>query len=474
MTAAFIEKNMIGLMASIAILIGADLSTTIIAQILIFDLSWLSPALIAVGAIISLKRSYIDTKIKASGNILVGLGLILMSLSLIREISAPLKESQILTDLLLVMGNDAFMTIFFSALITVIIHSSLATVLFYATLASQHVISVDLGLMLIIGANIGGALIPYLATLNGGPSKKRLMVTNIIMRSTTAIILIPFIGMLSEPLSAFTEAPERTLVVFHTGFNILLALIFLPIIPALSAFMHKVIKSEPKKDTPSYLDDAFLERPSLALSSAVRETLRMADLIEAMTGMCYKAIKDNDEGLLRLAKKQDDELDIIYKKVTLFLTRLDQDALTKEESDQYERIMSFATNLEHSGDVIQHSMSKTIAKKIKLNNQFSEEGWKEIKIFYDSALENTKSAQSVFISGSTDMSESMINSKKRLKQVELSSRRSHFARLSDKNPDSLATSGVHIDLIRDLGRINSYVTSIAYETLNQAAPDSEG
>lgn len=477
MTASFVAKNMMSLRAAIAIVIGADLSTTILAQILSFDLRWLAPALFIIGASLNLRKNANNTT-RAVGQVIVGLGLVLLALSLIRSAALPLQSSAILQAILSSLKSDPAMAVLFSTLLTVLIHSSLATVLFFASLASQNILDLHLGLYLIVGANIGGSLIPYLATYKDGIEKKRLMVANIAMRFTVALIILAGHLPLIAQLEHYIPDTTRALVALHTGFNLLLAALFLPFVATLSHQMTRLFKSpkrSSKSKTQSYLDESHLDRPSLALSSAVRETLRMADLIQEMTEKSFSALKTNDKSLLTVANKLDNQLDQIFKRVTFFLTRLNQDTLTQEESAQYERIMSFATNLEHSGDIVQHSLSKTIAKKIKIQENFSDAGWQEIKSFYMQVMANIKTSQSVFISQSLELSEDLIRAKKHLKEVELISRRNHFNRISEKNPYSIVTTGVHIDLMRDLGRINSYVTSVAYETLNAAeAQESQG
>jgi len=165
------------------------------------------------------------------------------------------------------------------------------------------------------------------------------------------------------------------------------------------------------------------------------------------------------------AQNTDNQLDDLFGKIKLYLSRLKHDTLTESEMAQMEKTMAFATNLEHCGDLIQHSMADTIQKKIKAREHFSEEGWKEIKEFYKAVINNMHTAQSVFISHSQQLAGEMIETKKQLKQSEFKSRRQHFNRLSNQQPQAIATSSIHIDLMRDLGRINSYITSVAYETL---------
>ncbi len=474
MTASFIERGMIQLSLAIAVIIGADLSTTIIAQLLIFDLSWISPLAICIGAALSLGKANIGTRVETAGKALVGLGLMLLSLSLIKTAAIPLKESVILVDVLTSLGSDPFITILFSAVITFAIQSSLATILFYATLASQGLIQIEMGILLVIGANLGSATIPYIITRGTGTEKKRLFTMNLIMKATIAIIAWATAPYATKSLTLLFEDADRVLIMYHTMFAAASVILFLPFTNKIANISKNLVKDAKTPAMPlqakkrSLFDSQSLDTPSIALGNALRATLIMSDMIHDMTEMTFNALKRNDSLTLQYAKDKDDELDKIYKDITLFLTKLPQSTLTEAETAQYERIINYATNLEHSGDVIQHSLSKTINKKIQLKHDFSADGWEEIKGFYDNALKSISTSQSVFISNSLDLSESLIMQKHYTKDIERTSRRNHFNRLRDQNPDSLITRDIHIDLIRDLGRISSYVASIAYDTINSS------
>lgn len=467
MTTSFVKNAQISLTAAIAITIGADLSTTIVAQILIFDLSLLPPMLLICGTA-ALTRD--NTKTKAIGNALIGLGLILISLSMIRDITEPLKDSHLLVEILQGLSKEPPLAIIFSAILTWLMHSSLATVLFFAALTSQGIITLPLALLFVLGANIGGAFIPYIATYKEGTAVKRLTTLSLIMRGIVIVLAYPLIPLAESLITQITADPARQIVIAHTGFNVILVILFLPLTHILTKLGYALIKenisTQSNRDS-YYLDESTLDKPTIALASAMRETLRMADLVETMTDQVFSAIKQNDQQLLEQAQGKDNQLDDTFRAIKLFLTRLKHDTLTEGETAQMEKIMAYATNLEHCGDLIQHSMSDTVKKKIATRDKFSDEGWKEIKDFYKAVIANMQTAQSVFISSSIELAGEMIETKKQLKQTEFKSRRQHFNRLSKQEPRSLATSTIHIDLMRDLGRINSYVTSVAYETLNK-------
>ncbi len=474
MTSNFLDKKMIGLAAALTVTIGADLSTTIIAQILTFDLSWLSPALLAGGLFLSSKSR---TKTAAIGQCFIALGLALLALTLIREASEPLKDSELLVEILESLQQDPVFAVLFAAALTYVLHSSLATVLFFASLAGQGVLALDLSLYLILGANLGSSLVPFVATYKDGTEKRRLTVGNIIMKVCCVALLWFLLPFCVEQLNAFTDDRARQVVIAHTGFSVVLAVLFLPLVTPMKHLMIKLIPNTPNKEGDEngilYLDENSMGRPSVMLAAATRETLRMADLIETMLIKAFNAIKDNDALLLEEARVTDTLIDRIFRTIKDHLTQLDHDQLTAKEEVQYDAILSFSTHLEHCGDVMQHSMSKTIEKRINSKDMFSPEGWGEIKGFYKTVVANIETAQSVFISRSVELAEEMIRTKKELKRIELESRRNHFNRLSRRLPQTLATSDIHIDLMRDLGRINAYLTSVAYDTLNQEETAAE-
>lgn len=471
MTTSFVRQSMIGLAAAIAIVLGADLSTTLIAQVLSFDLSWLSPFLIITG-FITQKRGAVGGKLRSMGSMIVGLGLILLSLSLLREAMAPLNSSPVLVQMLEGLKSEPILAILFSIALTFLMHSSLATILFYAAMASQGIIDLHLGILLVLGANIGSSLIPFAATYADGAIVRRVTVMNIMMRTAIVAIALALLGVIESISLQVSDSPARQIVNLHMGFSIIVTLVFLPIVPWVTRLGYKIMRDTPKDTSvfrAMYLDENALDKPTIALAGAARETLRMADLVQGMTEKAFSALKDNNATLLEEARETDQKLDTLFNTIKLYLTRLHHDALSTDEKQQVSQIMAFSLNLEHCGDLIQHTMSDTIMKRIETQDDFSPEGWLEIKGFYEAVMENMQIAQSVFISQSTKLASEMIETKKRLKHVEFESRRKHFNRLSEKQPQSLATSAVHVDLMRDLGRINSYMTAIAYETMNGPA-----
>lgn len=465
---SFIKRGFITTAASIAVIIGADLSTTLVAQVLTFDLSWLSPALLA-GGIITYMLNDRSGRVRHMARAAIGIGLMLLSLSLIREVSEPLKHSEVLPLILAPLENEPLLAIIFAALFTWLIHSSLAAVLLFAALAANHILTLHLGLYLVMGANIGGALVPFAATYADGAKVRRVTSANIFMRGVILILCLPFVQHIMNTLTLYESAIDRQIVDFHMGFNIALAIIFLPLAGLLAKAAQKLLpeKAQAKDDfEPLYLDGKSLDAPVIALASAARETLRLAEIVEAMLEKTITAFEKNDAKLVNDIRKMDDKVDSIYEAIKLYMTRLTQESLDPKEADRYVQILTFSTNLEHCGDIIEKNLMELADKKIRKQENFSKEGFAEITEFHGRVLENLRLAQTIFLSEDPALAAQLVEKKATVRKAEAETSRQHFDRLREGRQQTIATSALHLDIIRDLRRINSYVTSVAYTIID--------
>ncbi len=474
--ASFASKGMIGLAASLAVIIGADIGTTLVAQILTFDLSWLTPLLLVVG--VAAHHKYEHTgRGRHIARAIIGLGLVLLSLSLIKQSASPLGQSEILPIILQPLEREPVLALIVMALITWLLHSSLAAVLIIASFTASGLITMNLGLLLILGANLGGAVITYAVTFTMNANARRITIGNMIMRITCIIITLPFLGLIAKFFSTVDLAGARELIHFHTAFNVGLALIFLPLIGPLSKLCTVIVKEDKKDDNeeekPLYLDESSLESPTIALACAARETLRIAKIVEGMLDNAMTALKKEDPAILKRIRKDDDRVDTLHNNIKLYLTKITENALDPKESDRFIQILSFSTNLEHIGDIVDHSLVEIIKTKIEKQKRFSDEGFKEIQDYHRSVLENMKLAQAIFMSEDHKLARQLIEGKAEMRQAAIESTENHFQRLRQGIPETKVTSALHTDIIRDYKRINSYITSIAFSIQENARKHKE-
>jgi len=468
--ASFCGQGMLGLSAGLAVMLGADVGTTIVAQALSFDLKWLAPVFMTSGYIM-FKIYSKEGRLEHIGRFLIGLGIMLFALMWIRQSSAPLKESEVLKVVLQSLEKDPILAVLIAALLTWLVHSSLAIVLLMVTLVSGGVLPLYVGLAMVLGANLGGALAPLAATMKDSREAMRVPVGNLIMRFTGVLLVLPLLDYVHGHMQLVSEAPDRLLVNFHMGFNIVLAIVFLPLTSQIAKLCVRIIPDRPNGDDPGkakYLDEKELATPSVALSSAMRETLRMADVLQTMLENTIVVLRDNNEALVRKIQEDDDIIDSLYRAVKMYMAKITRESLDPDESSRYLQVISYATNLENVGDTIDKSLMEMALKKIKGRNRFSRDGWQEIQDIHNFVIENVRLAQNVFVSEDIELARRLIENKDRLRVKEQLATQAHLDRIREGVPETIATSSLHLDIIRDYRRINSYVTAVAYSIMEEA------
>jgi phosphate:Na+ symporter len=279
---------------------------------------------------------------------------------------------------------------------------------------------------------------------------------------------LPFLQHIVDVTQRLEPNTARLTAEFHVGFNIILAAIFLPLLDPLASMLIKLLpdrKAAVDPSAPRYLDEAALDTPSLALANAARETLHMGDTVEAMLKQVMTALMTNDRALVVGVARMDNIVDSLNEAVKLYLTKLTRSNLDEREAKRAMEIMSFAINLEHVGDIIEKNLSELAAKKIKRDVQFSADGATEIDQFQKRILGNLRLAFGVFMSGDVSGARKLVAEKAELRSAELTAAERHLERLREGRPETLETTSLHMDILRDLKRINSHICSVAYPAL---------
>ncbi len=471
--ASFASKQAIGTAAGIAVVIGADVGTTLVAQVLTFDLSWITPLLLLSG--VAMHRQFEHKgKLKHIARALIGLGQVLLALSLIKESAAPLGHSDILPMILRPLENEPLLAITVTALMTWLLHSSIASVLIIASFTTSGLITLKLGLLLVLGANLGAAIAPFVMTYKMDARTRRITTGNLIMRASMVVATLPFLSiflilykdMLPNVLAG------REIIHFHMFFNMALAAVFLPFVVSIASLCRKISPNKPTQTNkgiiPLYLDESALGTPTLALACAARETLRTAKIAETMFIDCMRALKTEDIELIDTIQKCDDQIDHLHTQTKFYLARVAEESLDPVESDRFIQILGYSTNLEHIGDTIENSLTNLVRSKIEGKHKFSKDGFKEIREFHAKVLENMKIAQAVFMAENPKLAKKLIEDKSLIRKAAEETEMRHFQRLRKKVQESQMTSTLHIDIIRDLKNINSYLTTVAYAVIDNA------
>jgi phosphate:Na+ symporter len=467
MTSSFAAKGMIGLVSALAIMLGANVGTTVIVQLLSFDVAAAAPVLFTIGLIAF--RGGARTRVKDLGRVAIGLGLMFLALHIMLDTLAPAEHAPTVRVLLTAITGDPVMCVLLAALFTWLAHSSVATVLLIMSLAFSHFVTPEAALALVLGANLGSAINPVIeGTRRDDPVSYRLPVGNLLNRLVGVLVVIPFLHPIADALRAVQPDLAKSTAEFHVAFNIATAIVFIGLLDPLAALLEKAFPSRRRADdpgTPRYLDDSLLETPSLALADAARETLRMGDTVEVMLRQLMTALMTNDRALVGEISRMDNIVDRLDEAIKLYVTKLTRGSLDEQEGRRAMEIISFAINLEHIGDIIDKNLCEVAAKKIKRALQFSEQGAAELTAFHKRVLENLKIAFAVFMSGDVAAARKLIAEKAELRNVELTGAERHLERLREGRPETVETTSLHLDVLRDLKRINSHICSVAYPVL---------
>jgi phosphate:Na+ symporter len=467
--ASFVGKGLVTTAAALAVMLGADVGSSLMAVVFSFDLSWLSPLLIFVGVVMFISRQ--NSSAGRMGRVLIGVGLITLALQLIVAATKPLTESGAVRALLVALPNEVLLDIVVGAALTVLSYSSLAIVLLTATLAAAGMLPATAALGLVLGANLGSGMLALIATGGSSPRVRRLPLGNLMFKIAGALIAIPLLPQAHALLQQQVSTVHQQVVMFHLLFNLALAVLFIGFTGLLGKRLERWLPdAAPGADTsrPRHLDPVALATPSLAISCAAREALHQADVVEIMLRGMLTVIKTNDLALAEQLRKLDDTVDELYSAIKFYLTQISRQALSEQESRRWSDIVSFTINMEQIGDIIERVLQDVEDKKIRKNRSFSEAGMGEICHLHEQLLANLRLGMSVFLAGHVREAQKLLEEKARFRDLEHGYVASHIARLQENTAQSIETSALHLDLISDLKRINSHICSIAYPILQSA------
>jgi phosphate:Na+ symporter len=470
MTSSLAADGLVGLVPALAIMLGANVGTTLIVQLLSFDIAAAAPVLFVVGLVTF--RAGGSSLTKAIGRVAIGLGLILLALHILLDTLAPAEQAPAVRALLGSITGDPVLCILIAAALTWAAHSSVTVVLLVMSLAYSHFITEPAALALVLGANLGSAINPLIeGGVRGNPASRRLPAGNMLNRLIGIAITLPFLGPIANAMAAFQPDAAKMTAEFHMLFNVALAVIFIGPLDAVAWLLVRILpekKQEADASAPRYLDEAALETPPLALANAARETLRMGDTVETMLRDVMNALITNDRALVSNVSRLDNVVDRLNEAIKLYVTKLTRDSLDEREGRRAMEIVSFTINLEHIGDIVDKNLCELTIKKIKRRYQFSAEGAAELTAFHKRVCECLQSAFGIFMTGDVEAAKKLIREKADMRRAELEAADRHLERLRERQPESVETTSLHLDVLADLKRIHSHICSVAYPVLEAA------
>ncbi|HWY93902.1 MAG TPA: Na/Pi cotransporter family protein [Steroidobacteraceae bacterium] len=470
MAASFVTGGTLDLVPALAVMLGANVGTTLVVQILSFNIAVVTPVLLLTG-VIAFKRGG-RTRTRDLGRAVIGIGLMLLALHIFLGALVTTESVPISRALLGAITNQPILCLVVVAALTWAVHSSVAVVLVVMSLGAAHLIPPTAVLAMVLGANVGSALNPLIETSQqGNLASRRLPIGNLLTRLVGCAVVLPFLHPIADTLQRYEPNPARLAADFHTAFNILLALVFIGPLDLVAKQLTRWLPDQQKSadpGTPVYLDAAAAGAPAVALVCAAREVLRMGDLVETMLRQAMTALLTNDRKLVAEISDMDDAVDSLNEAVKLYVTRLTRDALDDRDGYRAMEIVSFSINLEHVGDIIDKNLMDLASKKIRRGITFSKEGEADLVDFHRQVIDSLRLAVGIFMSGDMNVARQLVAAKAQLREKEFAAAERYLARLREGTPETIESYSLDLDILRDLKRVHSHLCSAAYPVLERA------
>ena len=465
MLVGFASAGLLSLRQTIGVILGADIGTTVTVQLLAFDLLALAPLIVFFGWLLT---SLSKGTAGYVGRAILGFGFLFLGMKLIADGTVPLRANQLFADVLTALVGLPIVVLLLSAALTAAVHSSAAVIGLALSLAQAGLIPLEGAIPIIFGANVGTAGTALVASVGTNAEARRVAVAHAAFKFAGVAIFLPFSGLFVEVVRATAPDVPRQIANAHTLFNVGLAVLFLPLVDVAARVITRAIPETRRSEIGAiYLNPQVLDTPAVALGQALREVLRMGDVVVQSLRDTIRVFERNDDELRRELVKRDDQIDRLEEDIKQYLIKLSGRSLTEEQSDRETALLFIIVNLEEIGDVIDKDLLELAEKKIRGHHRFSEQGWAEIKDLHAKVVENLELAMSAVATQDRAIAETVIRHKAVVNTLERRLRQAHMERLRSGLRESIDTSSIHLDVLASLKRANSLASGIAYAVLGQ-------
>ncbi|WP_299609939.1 Na/Pi cotransporter family protein [uncultured Tateyamaria sp.] len=460
--AGFAVSGMLAVPAALALVLGADLGSALMAQVLFLPVQSAIPFVLLAGILTFFKAR--SRKTKQVGRITIGFALVLIALDMIRQATAPIGENDIVQSIATYFKSDLVSAFVIAALLTWVMHSSLAAVLTFATFAATGLVSAPVAAALVIGANLGGAFIPFVLLIGDDRPARLVAVGNLLARGVVTLVFFAALHLgVFQPLFAIPNAGQQA-IVLHIALNTAVVVLALPFISLLVRLAETLVpeRAENSTATVTALDKTALEHTPLALACAQRELLTMAETVQTTLVPVMCLFRDWNADTARMIDLCEDQIDHMHFETKIYISQLRERTLTEAEEKKTLEIVAMANSLEEAGDRIAVNLA-TLAKKMRDDAlAFSEQGTNDLEHFHDQVVTNGQLALQVLTTGDAEAARQLVAEKDRIRVEEQRLQECHLKRLQQGGTASIETTNIHQEVLRLLKQINAALSYVAY------------
>jgi phosphate:Na+ symporter len=486
MATSFTAAGVIALPPALAVMLGANVGTALVAQALSFDIAAVAPPLVLCG-VLTFRWSR-SSRVRNVGRAVIGLGLMLMALALLQHTLAPVENTPVLRSFVQALAADPLLTVVLAALLTWGCHSSVVIVLVVGSLAANRVIGSTETLAMVLGANLGGAMPALLHAST--PEARRLPLGNLLVRVVGVVLVLPWLTPITHLLARLLPGEARLAVNFHLLFNLFLAAVFLFAVKRSARLLMYWLPDPPRPADPGrplYLERAAIDAASVALANASREALRMSDLTAAMLDDTLALLRSGDTAHAAAIAANDKATRQLGGAIRSYLVAIggEQTLDDRREGDKGQEILSAVINFEHIADIVANSLTDFAVKELKRGQLLTQEEIAVVTRMHGELVESHKLALAVFLRADLPASQQLVGRKRQFLQMEAEATALSVRLLREAASAGLAAgtdsvglaaeeSGLLLRIVRDLRRVHSHLASFAYPVLHRARPRSRG
>ncbi|SHE47335.1 Na/Pi cotransporter family protein [Clostridium fallax] len=460
MVVGFVNAGLMNLFQAAGIIMGANIGTTITAQLVAFKLDDIAPIFVGVGTLIVLFAK--GKKRKDIGNIVLGFGILFMGMGVMSGAMKPISQTPQFNNLILAVQGNWILGILTGLLLTAVFQSSSATTAILIALASTGQITLDVAVPILFGCNIGTCITALIASVGTNKTAHKAAVIHLIFNTFGTIIFIPFIPILSRIAIDISPGDvQRQVANVHTIFNIANTLIMLPLIKYLIALVNKLIpgQDEIEKMGPKYIDDRLLETPVIAAGQVIKETIRMANKAKSNLELAVKSFKENDEKIVNKVYENEKLINTLEECITNYLVKLSKCELSDKEQSIVASTFYIVNDIERIGDHVENIADLTtqkLAKKV----EYTEDAMEELNNIYNYTLKALEIAIDSYEKRDVEEAQSINSVEKKIDEAQKEYRENHIKRLNQDKCSAYA-GAIFMDLLSNFERIGDHSTNIA-------------
>ena len=459
-----VSTKLVPLAAAIVMMLGANVGSTLVVQLLVLHLTDYALELVGVGALVAMLTH--RTAFRRLGRVCLAFGLIVLGLAALTQGSQPIAASPLTATILRSLVGAPIVLMVIGAMLAIVLSSSTATIGLIITLSTTGTLPVAAALALMLGANVGTTLTALLTALqNGTLAGRRLALVHTGTKLLGALVVLALLDPLTNLLAHVWSNAGTEVAMTHLGFNLALAVFFVPLATPFARLMEALLPepiSIQERSGTHRLDLKALSQPAVALGQATRETLRMAEVVSDMLEHSMDAFEDGVANVDETIGVLDDQLDEMYSGIKCYLTQLDEAHMNEAQSRQELSLHYIITGLEAMGDVLTKQFLSLAQRKQSRELLFSDEEREDLLTYHQEIVEAIQQLLAALATHDTALAAAFLARKKELSQLKRDLHLQHIRRLHAKAPLSIASSSIHLDLLDAMSSVLSHGNAIAY------------